>query len=209
MYITWLGINSFKIQTADCTLITDPYGNDSGLRFPRLQTDLVTISDLNDTLVNNIGGTGGTPYQIDGPGEFEVKKIYVRGVPADETNPTEHPGTLYYFEIEGVSLAHLGALTQPLTPSQMEVFEGVDVLLIPVGNKRAMSAEHAADLIGQVEPRIVIPMYYKIPGLKTAAEPITGFLKAAGASSSEEVAKLKVTKRDLPQSDMQIIVLKP
>jgi L-ascorbate metabolism protein UlaG (beta-lactamase superfamily) len=202
MYLTWLGLNSFKIQTSDCTLITDPYGPTSGLKFPRIQTDIVTVSQPENPFTNHLDGVGGTPYQIISPGEYDVKKIYIHGV-------ADAGGTLFYYEVENVSLAHLAALSRPLTSEQLETFEDVDVLLVSVGNPTALGVEQTTKLISQIEPRLVVPMYYKIPGMKAVAESLQPFLKAMGGHDPEQLPKLKIVKRDFPQSETKLVVLTP
>ncbi|MFA6198029.1 MAG: MBL fold metallo-hydrolase [Patescibacteria group bacterium] len=202
MYLTWLGLNSFKIQTSDCTLFTDPYGIVSGLKFPRSQADVVTVSQPENPLANNLDGVSGTPYRIVSPGEYEVKKIFIRGI-------ADAGVTLFYFEVENVSIAHIAALKHPLTSEQLETFEDVDVLLVPAGNPKAVEVDQAVKLISQIEPRLVVPMFYKIPGLKSPAEPLQPFLKAMGGQTPESLPKLKLIKRDLPQSETKVVVLTP
>jgi L-ascorbate metabolism protein UlaG (beta-lactamase superfamily) len=202
MYLTWLGLNSFKFQTSDCVLFTDPFGITSGLKFPRFQADIVTVSQPENPLTNNIEGVGGTPYRIISPGEYEAKKIYIHGI-------ADAGVTLFYYEVENISIAHIAALGHPLTGEQLEIFEDIDVLLVPVGNPKALEIEQATKLISQIEPRLVIPMFYKIPGMKTPAEPLQTFLKAMGGQTPEQLPKLKIIKRDLPQSETKIVVLTP
>jgi len=63
------------------------------------------------------------------------------------------------------------------------------------------------EIINEIEPRIVIPMHYKIPGLKVDVESADKFLKEMGASKAEKMAKLKISKKDLPQEEMKVILL--
>ncbi|MBU4022820.1 MBL fold metallo-hydrolase, partial [Patescibacteria group bacterium] len=66
----------------------------------------------------------------------------------------------------------------------------------------------ASKVINQIEPKIVIPMHYKIPGLKVNLKDIDNFLKAMGQESIEPQSSLKIKKQGLP-AEMKIVVLKP
>jgi len=179
MYISWLGLNCFKIQSQNIVLITDPFDPKTGLKLPRLQADIVTVSQKDSPEFNKLNGQ---PLQPD----FS---------------------TLYYFEVEDIGIGHLGSINHPLTNEQLEVFEGTDILLVPIGGKPALTAEKAAEVISQIEPRIVIPMYYKIPGLKIPLNPLDKFLQVMGIKSPEILPKYKIQKRDLPQEETEIIIL--
>jgi L-ascorbate metabolism protein UlaG (beta-lactamase superfamily) len=75
-----------------------------------------------------------------------------------------------------------------------------------VGGKYTLNAAKAVEVISQLEPRIVIPMHYKIPGIKVDIDGLDKFIKELGIKPRNE-EKLKITKRDLPQEDMELVVL--
>lgn len=219
MQIQWLGQSCFKIQAksplGETTIITDPYSDDCGLKLPRLSADIVTIShehkDHSD--LSKIKGVEETqsPFVIKGPGEYEIKSVFVRGLPSSHDN--EHGQTLganviYVIRAEGITLVHLGDLGQKeLSPDQLEFIEEADILLVPVGDKYTLNGAEAANLVSQIEPRIVIPMHYKIPGLKIDLDQADKFIKEMG-NHKEEMDKLKITKKDLPQEDTRLILLR-
>jgi len=213
MTITWLGQSCFKIQIGDVTLVTDPYNSEVGFKLPRLTADIVTVShDHFDH--NNIEGVSGpegaTPFVISSPGEFEVKGVFVYGSAFwHDKNEGKDRGQniAYCIEAEGISLAHLGDLGHELSEEQIEKFDGVDILFVPVGGKWTLGASEAVKVINEIEPRIVIPMHYKIPGFKVDVETIDKFLKEMGASKAEKLPKLKISKKDLPQEETKVIVL--
>jgi len=96
---------------------------------------------------------------------------------------------------------------ESLTDEQLEELEGVDILLIPVGGEETINGTGAVKIISQIQPRIVIPMHYKIPGLNTKLEPVDKFLKEFGVSAPEKMEKLKISKKDLPQEETKVIIL--
>jgi len=113
---------------------------------------------------------------------------------------------IYRFEIEDLSITHLGDLGHELDNKQLESLEGTDILLIPVGGVYTIDAQKAVTVINQIEPRIVIPMHYKVPGLKFDLGSLDAFLKAIAVKPRQE-EKLKIVKKDLPQEDMELVIL--
>lgn len=217
MIINWFGQSCFKIQGDKAILVTDPLGKDYGLKMPRLTADIVTISH-NHNDHNNAEAVKGInetkPFIIDRPGEYEVKDTFIYGIPAFHDNQKgkeRGDNIMYRIEMDGISIAHLGDLGHDLINGQIEKLEGVDILMIPVGGSYTINAKQATELISQLEPRIVIPMHYNLPGLKlkNKIDGIDAFCKEFGACPKEEINKFKVTKKDLPQDNIKVVVLQP
>ncbi|MBU0613471.1 MBL fold metallo-hydrolase [Patescibacteria group bacterium] len=206
MFITWLGQSCFKIQSRDVQVITDPVSKKSGLKQPRFANiDIVTISNPE----YNPGKLKTDALIIDGPGEYEAKQVYVKGIAIEHENGNS-PITVYWIEMEGVSMGHLGSLNGALTDQQLESLEGLDVLFIPVGDNGVLDAKKASEVISQIEPRIVIPMHYKISGLTEKRDTIDNFKKAMGVNGIEKLEdRLTIKKKELPQDDMQVTILQP
>jgi L-ascorbate metabolism protein UlaG (beta-lactamase superfamily) len=212
MYITWLGQSCFKLQdkigSDGVMLVMDPYADEFGLKMPRFEADIVTVShDHHDH--NNLVAIRGNPYIINTAGEYEVKSVFIEGVEAwhDEKNGAERgKNIIYRVEMEDISVTHLGDLGHVLETKQLEKLEGTDILLIPVGGKYTINAAKAVEVISQIEPRIIIPMHYKVPGLKVDIEGVEKFIKELGLKPRLE-EKLKISKKDLPQEDMELVVL--
>ncbi|MBI5037393.1 MAG: MBL fold metallo-hydrolase [Candidatus Kerfeldbacteria bacterium] len=210
MYITWLGQSCFKIQTKNATLIMDPYDQKLGLKLPRLQADIVTIShDHYDH--NNAEGIGGEPFIISNPGEYEVKGISIRGIPSwhDTSEGAERgANTIYIIEAEDIKIAHVGDLGTQLSEVQVEQLDNIDVLMVPVGGTYTLDAAGAAKVVNDIEPRIIIPMHYKLPGLKVSLAGVEPFCKEMGVKPNGAEEKLRVVKKELPTDDSQVVILK-
>jgi L-ascorbate metabolism protein UlaG (beta-lactamase superfamily) len=213
MIITWQGHACFKIQDKvgpdGITLVTDPYDKKIGLKLPNFEADIVTIShDHFDH--NNVAGLRGKPYIIDRAGEYDIKGILVEGIDSyhDEKEGKERgKNVIYRFVIDEINIAHLGDLGHPLTNGQLEKLAGIDILLIPVGGNYTIDAKQAVSIISQIQPRIVIPMHYKVKDLKVDIDGVDKFIKELGIKPTEE-EKLKISKKDLPAEDMELIVFK-
>ena len=183
-------------------LAIDPYTKEAGLTPPRFQTDIV-LSTRNNSLCNNTDALAGSPFVITSPGEYEIKGISIEGIAA-----SEH--TIYVIEWEGMRLCHLGALDEKQLPdATRERISTPDILFVPIGGGNALDAEEAVHVINLIEPRIAIPMYYAFPGFSTLPlHTVDAFLKEIGSSSMAE-EKLSLKKKDVPQEEMKIAVLKP
>ena len=209
MTIFWLGQSAFKIVDKEVTVAIDPYDK-IGLKMPKFQADILLIThDHSDH--NFIEAIKGEPFIIDSQGEYEVRNVFVYGLPAFHDNKEGAESgkiTVFVIEMEGMKIAHLGDIGQEsLTDEQLEELEGVDILLIPVGGEETINGAGAVKIISQIQPRIVIPMHYKIPGLNMKLEPVDKFLKEFGVSAPEKMEKLKISKKDLPQEETKIIIL--
>lgn len=227
MVINWYGLSSFNISTGKFTLVTDPFSKSVGLTPVRVQTNVAVISNIEDENYNNKSSLGGPAsasrseagedtFVIDGPGEFDVQGLFVRGIPAfgntkDAKNENYDPTTLYSILMEDIRLGFLGSLKQKeLTDKQLEDLGNVDILFVPVGGNTVCDAEEAVNIVSQVEPSIVVPMHYHQKGLKTKLDPVDKFLKEIGSDSKPE-DKLTVKKSDFSDEDVKtkIVLLDP
>ena len=211
MVITWYGQSCFKIQSGETVLFTDPFCKEIGLTPPRGAANIVTISHQHKDH-NNYDALTGEPLVIKGPGEYETKGISIKGILSFHDNKEgkeRGTNTIYVIEVEGIKICHLGDLgEEKLNDEQVEEINGVDILMIPVGGTFTINGEDAVEIINQIEPRIAIPMHYKIPGLSVKMDGVDVFLKEMGIGKKEVVDKLTIKKKDLPQEDMEVVVMK-
>ena len=204
MQISWQGFSCFEITVktsfGDVAIVTDPYGNETGLRFPRtLEADILVVS--HDTVdANNTSAVTGTPFLIKTPGEYEVKGAFVYAF-GDKAN------LLTRFEAEDIVVAHLGKLNRALTDAEIEFLAGTDILMLPVGGGDVLTPKLATEVMAQVEPKVVIPMTHAVEGAKVKLETADAFCKAVGVCKRENATKYKVARKDLPEEDTIIMVL--
>lgn len=212
MIITWCGHSCFKIQsktgTDGVTVTTDPFDKKVGIKAPSFESDIVTIShDHYDH--NNAKALRGEPFVIDTAGEYDVKGVAIQGVESyhDEKSGSDRGNNIMFrITMDDINVAHLGDLGHDLDDKQLSVLVGTDILLIPVGGTYTLDAKKAVGVVSQIEPRIVIPMHYKTDGLKLDIDGVEKFVKELGIKPTNE-AKLKITKKDLPQEDMELVLL--
>lgn len=197
MIISYYGLGFVKIQAGDLVLVCNPTS-----RLPRRQVVkfgsqlvLVSLNDANYNEVNLVSRGEEKPFVIDGPGEYEVGGIFVRGFAATGGN------TLYLLLVDGVRLVHLGALSAPdLAAEIKEALGAIDVLFVPLGG--ASDYKRAAQLARELESNLVVPIQYADD--KTLA----AFLKEMGNSVKEPVESLTVKKKDLVDKAGEVVVIR-
>ena len=215
MQLTWKGQSCFEISSSQgkdnrVTIVIDPFDEDTGLRLPKLEADVLLITHQHHDH-NNKKAVSGNPFLIDGPGEYEVKGVFIQGVQASHgVSGEKDQNTIYTINVEDLKICHLGDLGQKeLTPEQVEQIGEVDILLIPVGGVSTISAKEAVKIMSQIEPSIIIPMHYQIPKLKIKLEGLDKFLKTMGMKSVTPLEKLTIKKIDIISEEAKIVVLNP
>lgn len=209
MDISWFGQSCFKIKGKNAALVTDPFNSDAtGLKKVKVSGDIVTVSHQHEDH-NNTDAVEGEPFAILGAGEYEVKGIRIQGIQTfhDAKQGKERGmNTMYVIDIDGITILHCGDLGHELTSDQLEDIPDIDILMIPVGGVYTIDAAVAEKVIVQIEPKVIIPMHYKIPGLKFDLETVDTFLHVHGKASVTPVNKYSITKEKLPDNE-EIVVL--
>lgn len=217
MQIIWHGQSCFQIEARhnkdeQTSIVIDPFSEETGLRLSKLEADVLLVTH-NHHDHNNVKAVSGNPFIINGPGEYEIKKVFVQGIPAwhdSEEGRQRGQNTIYTIEAEDLRICHLGDLGQKeLTEEQLETIASVDILMIPVGGVYTISAKEALKIMSQIEPRITIPMHYSLPKLKIKLEGVDKFLKTMGLKSISTQDKLLIKKKDILPEEAKIIVLNP
>lgn len=207
MDITWYGLSCFRLaERGRITVITDPFSDSIGIPSPKLKGDIVTIS--HDVPGHNyIDAVKTDPHVLRGPGEYEIGGVFVTGVAMHDAE-TRRQNVAYLFDFDGLTVLHLGDLSHVPAHSAVEELGQVNVLLVPVGGGRGLSATQATEVVALIEPYFVVPMHYELPGLAIELDPAEKFLKAMGVSKVQELDTLKVSAADMPEQP-QVVVLTP
>lgn len=210
MDITWLGHSCFRIRGNQAIIITDPFPPDIGYTLGKQTVDIVSISHTHPNHSYNEGITG--EYRlVKGPGEYEIAGVLILGLATYHDavkGQSKGKNTIYLFEVDGITICHLGDIGHILGDEEVEEMGNVDILIVPVGGVSTINASMAAETIRKVEPKIVIPMHYKTPKTNRELDPVENFLKEMGQTAVEPRPKLNVSKSNLPLV-MQVVVLTP
>lgn len=210
MEITWYGHSCFRLTERNyATVVTDPFDHKAvGYDALKLKADIVTVSH-DAPGHNNMDAVKGSEHIIDGAGEFEIGGVFITAVQTaggGKKTKDKTRNTLYVFDYEGITVAHLGDLLEVPTQSEVEALGTVNVLLLPVGGGNSLNAAKAAEVVSTIEPNIVIPMHYATDGTKLKLEPLSKFLKEMGLGKIESQPSLKATRSSLPQ-ETKVVVL--
>jgi L-ascorbate metabolism protein UlaG (beta-lactamase superfamily) len=202
MDINWLGHSCFRIKGSQAVIITDPFPPDLGYSLGKQTASIVTVSHQHPSH-SYTDDINGEPRIIRGPGEYEISGVLIIGIATFHDSvrgQTRGKNTVYLMEVDGISICHLGDLGHVLSSDQVEELGDIDVLLLHVGGVSTINAAMAAEVIRQVEPKVVIPMHYKTPSLKRELDPVDDFLKEMGVGQIEPRNKLSVSRTNLPPS---------
>ena len=194
----------------------DPFSKEIGLKPPKIKDDIVLVSHGHDDH-NNVDEINPEAFLINTPGEYEKKGIAIRGISSyhDKTEGKERGlNIIYVIKAEEMTICHLGDLGQEkLTESQVDDIGDVDILLVPVGGNYTINYKEAIGVISQIEPKIIIPMHYKLKDLRVEIEGPEKFVKELGltpekvdSSTSLGAGKYKISKKLLPAEEMKLIM---
>lgn len=210
MEITWLGHAAFRLRSREGVVVTDPYPPSLGLNLGKPTADIVTVSHDSPNHAY-VAGVGGNPRVLAGPGEYEAHNIAITGVQTyryDEAGNRIGGNTIYLYEMDDLVVCHLGDIGRKLSESEAEAMPGVDVLLVPVGGLGALNATQAVEVISQLEPKLVVPMHYRLPGITLELEGVERFLREMGVTGAEPQPRLSATRSSLPET-VQVVLLEP
>jgi len=211
MELVWYGLSCFRLsERGKATVLTDPFDESIGLPALKVKADVVTVSH-DAPGHSNVKAVKGKPRTITLPGEYEIGGVFITGIrmePKEKKAKGESPNTLYVFDFDGLTVAHLGDLAYVPTQSQIENLGTVDIALVPAGGGQALSPAKAAEVISRIEPSIVIPMHFKTSKEQAGLGSVGRFLTEMGAAKIEPVQSLKVNKGSLSE-ETQVIVLEP
>jgi len=203
----WYGHNCFRIRGKDAVVMTDPVGRSTGYKLEKQTADLVTLSSEQPDHAN-LAAVKPDFATIDGPGEYEIHDVFVTGIRThqdDANGAVRGHNTSYLIEMEGMVICHLGDLGHALSEEQADVMTHADILLVPAGGKH-LDPARAADVVSQIEPKVVIPMQYATAQGDKDLGGIEAFCRNLGVSVPEPEEKLTVKTSDLGDT-MRLVVL--
>jgi len=220
MKIKWYGHACFRIEGDGIAIVTDPYTPEvAGLDPVDEPADVVIMSSATDKFHSEASIVPGSPeilnaLEIAGRGLVEVNGVVFEALPTMESrkykeSPDEN--AIYRFELEDMSILHLGDLGNPLTDEQLARLRGrVDILLALTGGPPTIELDDLDRAIEEIGPRVVIPMHYQIPKLKLDILPLEAF-----TSRYQEDVVTRVGATDVEMSfdtlprTLRIFVLEP
>ena len=209
MAINGYGQSCFRLESKGVSVLIDPFSKEIDLRAPRLNDNIFLVTHEHYDH-NNVEGTSPEQFVIRGPGEYEKSGIHFEGILSchDNAQGTQRGlNTIYLIRMEDMRLCHLGDLGHKLTNEQVEAIGDVDILFIPVGGKYTIDSKEAAEVVKQIEPKVIVPMHYKVDGLNIDIEGPQKFLKEIGIKP-EEVETYRIAAKNLPTEEIKLVMFK-
>ena len=212
MIITYHTGEFVKITRGDTTLAFNPISKESKLSGPKFGADivLITTADKDFNGVEQVTYGDNDPFVIFGPGEYEVEKIFIKGLPSiSRYGGDERPNTIYIVTLEGMSICFLGALSRGNADSHVDlkIFEdidGIDILFVPIGGDGVLTPSEAHSIGVKLEAKIIIPIHYEGIGEKDS---LKVFLKECGAEKEKSSSKITIKKKDVEGRVGDIVVV--
>lgn len=178
MRIRWHGHACFEVGNS-VTVVTDPHdGRSIGIRPPSVEADVILIShDHFDHNCSRI--VRGNPEVVNEHFKGEKKGVRIESLPTYHDNVRgmkRGENRVYVFLLDGVRFCHLGDLGHELSDEQVRKLGQIDVLFIPVGGVFTLNGKSASRVVKRVEPKVAVPMHYRIGGLSLSLNPVDDFL---------------------------------
>lgn len=207
MEVEYKGANSLHFKTGSVNVYTDPKLSLVGQKDLKVGGSIEVVTELRFKT-----DAKDTPkLLIEGPGDYEVSGISIKGVAA-KSHQDGLATTIYRLDINGFRVAVIGHVANSLSESQLEELGVIDIMALPVGgNGYTLDAHEAAALVRHIGPKIVIPTHYKAAGLKyeVPQNELEPFLKELGATQHETQEKLKLKAGTALPAVLTVIELAP
>ena len=208
MVITHYGGEFIKITRGDTTLAFNPFSKESALSGPKFGADIILVStgDVDFNGIDQVTYGEREPFVVQGPGEYEVEKIFLKGLPSVSMyRGKERLNTIYVVTLEGMNVCFLGALSDSnIDPKIFEDIDGIDVLFVPIGGDGVLNPAQAHSVGVKLEAKIIIPIHYSGIGEKDS---LKVFLKEEGRNIEKSVEKLTIKKKDVEGRNGDIVVI--
>ncbi len=209
MNIQWYGQTCFKINTQQnkktVTILIDALDEEKGFRGPKLEADIFLLSTIfeENKEVKNLKEKGFVIFQ---QGEYDLKGVFIQTIQT-KTKSNQY-SLISLIESEEIKICHLGRTGQKeLNPEQIEKIGEVDILMLSVGGSESFDSKEAVKVMSQIEPKIIIPMYYQSSKIKNKLEKLESFLKILGLKSISPLPKISLKRKDISNDEAKIIVL--
>ncbi len=198
MKIVYLGHSCFRILGKQAELVTDPFTG-IGLPEPVANADLVLCSHGHRDH-SHVGNTAKATAEVlvAFVGEKVHAGIRVRGMQTyhdQEMGERRGANSVYVFNMDGLTLCHLGDLGHELGREDLDSIGEVDILFIPVGGFFTIGPTTATEICDKIVPSIIIPMHFR------TARHSPGF---ASLSTADDFTKLRKDVKRVGSPELEV-----
>ena len=202
LQIRWHGHACWEI-TNDVTLVTDPHdGKSIGIPAPNVAGDIILVShDHYDHNSVKSVEKDNSKVVLD-ERKRTINDIEIKGIESfhdEDQGAKRGKNIIYKFVVDDISFCHLGDLGHDLDDEAVQKIGQVDILFIPIGGTFTVDDKQAWDLVKKINPKIIVPMHYKIGGLSLPIAGIDSFLEGSIFTVSHVGNEIDIEKEDLPE----------
>jgi L-ascorbate metabolism protein UlaG (beta-lactamase superfamily) len=219
MEITWYGQTCVRLRGRDAVVVADAFQSVVGPTGRGITADIATYSHEDDAPLSKSKAKGRrtrdgktvlpasleTSFTVDSPGEYEVKDVLLTGVRTfrdDAKGERRGRGTAFVVELDGLHTIHLGDVGHLLTEEELGDIGSVDIACVPVGG--VLNATRTAELIAQLDPKIVVAMPV-CEDDADCAEALAKFFHEMGGEPTPQ-SKLAVSISTLPAETTAVLL---
>lgn len=210
MKINWFGTCSFLIQDSlGRRIILDPIDLTHTKEIIKLNPQIIMITHEYDTNISTYLSSNKQIY-------FNKLSTYSTEFFSMSTFNSYHDNyhglkrgknIIYNFTFDNITFCTLGHLGHGLDNNIFKKLKNVDILFIPIGGHLTIDGYEAAKIVKKINPKIVIPMYYKYKDSLIYLDDIKNFLFSI---KNTQVENLKTFDfKELNNNKTRIILLTP
>ena len=222
MEIIWYGGSCVRLKGREGTIAADPFAGIVGPTGRGLTADVVTYGHPDDMATNVTARQAkaqtsrrlGVPiptsleqaFTLDSPGEYEVHGVMVTGVRTyrDGAEGAERgQSTAFVYELDGLYTAHLGDVGHLLSQETLGEMGHIDIACLAIGP--ALPAGRAAELVAQLDARLVVPMPTAADE-SAAAEDMERFLREMSVDDPSPLPKLTASISTIPHETTVVVL---
>lgn len=198
--------NCTIITANKTTIVVDPNLSSFGIKdqIKNANIYILTSPEFGITVLKN-------EVVIDGPGEYEINNISIKGILTKAHLQGQAKSTIYNLDSGDIRVAILGNVSSKITEEQLEEIGTIDVAILPIGGgSETLSSKEAVEVLRKLEPKIIVPTHYQEdgPNYEESQESITDFVKDLGADL-EKTDKLKLKTNDLTADKIIVYQISP
>jgi L-ascorbate metabolism protein UlaG (beta-lactamase superfamily) len=205
MLIRWHGHSCFEFGCEDGTIVVDPHdGKSIGIKAPSPASASVVLMthDHYDHSASRVI-SGDFKEYLGKTGKFKCGPFEIEGFPSfhdEEQGAKRGLNTIYRFEMDGISVCHCGDLGAIPDDKVIDKIRNVDILFVPVGANYTMELPEVRTFINKVDPKVIVPMHYRVFGLCIAVLPLEDFLQMVPAENVDYVGnEIDLSYDELPE----------
>jgi len=209
--LTYYGHCAFLWQTPDgVRVLIDPYRNRHDRywftrRFPDVPCDLalITHAHFDHDATPELSETVSV---LRLPGEFHCRDLHVRGILDQHSGRLSRgmANVMFRLETAGLRFLHIGDNDVEWPDTVRQAVGEIDILMVTVDDScHLLTYPEIDQLIDMVQPRVVIPMHYQIPGLmseQTTLKTIEEWLVTRSRVRQLGGPVTSLSPRDLPDT---------